>query len=1243
MNHPLAKIFHSNLSFEINGADYRCVHANGELELLIGWPNNEFVKQQLKLTDFFHPDDVDTAEYFFSSEPLPEAKVFTVRFISASDNKVSIAKARVNKIFDLSDKSLRLDIALSFSCSSPADLVNQALLMNFVSMLDNTDDFIYFKDKYHVFTGASQTLVKITNAESHWSELIGKTDYEVFSREYADIYYRLEKQVFNGEVSVAQEIQPYQDKTGKSGWVDNRKYPIKNDNGEIIGLFGVARDITKLVETEKALKDCELQYRNIYENAPIGFFQTNYAGKLLGCNPEFAKMLGYKTADEAVNDIMNIAEQLYSNPEQRAHLLQLMIDSQDWVSLDIVNWQRHDKTILFVELFGRKVEHPKTKEMNFEGAARDVTHLVNAEKKLKRSNNLYAALSKCNEAIIRCKSEQELFETICQDSVEYGDLKMAWIGLLAEDEQNIVPVASYGDGREYLQKTQISVAKSSDKSRGPTGIAFREDRPVWCQDYQNDPMTAPWRERGKKFGWQSSASLPLHQGKKVVGTLNLYSDTTNAFDTAEQTLLLEMATDISYALNRFQEDRLIQKYDRELRESQALNRVANKLAKMGAWAVELPDLNLIWSDEIYAIHGVAPGEKITVEKAISFYPGKYNKQVKQAVAKCMADGSSYELDVQMFNTTGERLWVRISGEGVLDRAGNLTAIHGAMQDISKIKENEASLKKLSQAVEQSPSSVLITDTAARIVYVNETFLKQTGYKFDEVLGENPRFLQSGKTLPNDYREMWAALKRGEHWRGEFFNKRKDGSEYIVSLMISPVRNDDGEIINYLAIEDDVTEKKQVEEQVKYLAHYDQLTGLPNRVLLQDHFQFAINIAARNHEKLAVMFLDLDNFKNVNDGLGHSVGDKLLIEVSKRLKAALREEDVVARLGGDEFIFILPKTDANGAAVLAQKIIDAIAQPFQIDVYKLSCTPSIGIAIYPDDGHEIDVLSKHADAAMYKVKQFSKNGFMFFTPEMQEKSKRNLELTTALRAALKNNELRLVYQPQISLQGRQLIGAEALLRWHNKDFGFVSPAEFIPIAEDTGLINEIGLWVLETAISNMKQLCSQTPKDFQMAVNLSVVQFRNRNLVNDVEMLLKKYDLPAIRLTLELTEAVAMNEPEVGIATMDDLHKLGVGIAIDDFGTGYSSLSYLKRFRVHKLKVDKSFIDDIEHDSEDKAIVAAIISMAKSLDLQTIAEGAETQGQIDILSAQGCDQVQGYYFSKPLNFDDLFNFVKAPQS
>lgn len=652
MNDPISKVFHVKLTFEINDAAFKCLAVEGDIQLLLGCTASEFIQHRKNFKAFFHPDDQDVADEIFALKPLISGKAFNFRMIAVNDGKVHIVNAVVEKFKNEKSAEIQLELSLSFSLASPGDIVNQALLMNFVSMLEHTDDFIYFKDQFHVFTGASQSLVNITNAQTHWSELIGKTDYEVFSRDYADVYFRLEKLVFNGEVSVAQEIQPYLNNAGQFGWVDNRKYPIKNDAGEVIGLFGVARDITKLIETETALKQSELQYRNIYENAPVGFFHTSPEGQLLVCNSTFAKMLGYPNVDAAIAELKNIGQQVYSQPEQRASLLKKMTDADGWVVLDVVDWRRKNNQTIHVELFGRYVADSASNNHFFEGAARDITSRVIAEGKLKRTNYLYAALSKCNEAIIRCQHEQELFETICKDAVEYGELKMAWIGMFDEDKNSIVPLASYGDGREYLEKTNISISGNGPKSHGPTGVAFRENRPVWCQDYQNDPMTVPWRDRGQALGWQASAAIPLHRGQHVVGTLNIYSDSLHAFDTSEQNLLMEMATDISYALDRFEEARVIQKYDRELRASQALNRVANKLAKIGAWGIELPSLKLIWSEEIYTIHGVSSKEEISVERALSFYPGKYNNLVSQAVAKCMEDGSSYELDVPIINAAG---------------------------------------------------------------------------------------------------------------------------------------------------------------------------------------------------------------------------------------------------------------------------------------------------------------------------------------------------------------------------------------------------------------------------------------------------------------------------------------------------------------------------------------------------------------------------------------------------------------
>lgn len=736
-----------------------------------------------------------------------------------------------------------------------------------------------------------------------------------------------------------------------------------------------------------------------------------------------------------------------------------------------------------------------------------------AQAQARRLSQLYAALSQCNQAIVRCANEQQLFPIMCQDAVEFGGMKMAWIGLLDADTQLVKPVASFGVGTDYLQDIQISTDPSQAIGRGPTGTAIRESHPVWCQDFLNTIATAPWHERGKEFGWHSSASLPLRRNNKVVGTFTFYSSEINAFDESAQTLLIEMASDISFALTS--------------------------------------------------------------------YATEENR-----------------------------------------------------------KKTESELKIAAKVFAQSSEGFMVTDASNNIISTNKAFTDITGYSAEEALGKNPRILSSGRHNKDFYQTIWAAIQTQSFWAGEIWNRRKDGSLFPAWLTISRVIDEQGHISEYVGTLNDITQRKKSEENIHRLAHFDALTGLPNRTLLNDRFTQAIGNALRNQEKIAVLFLDLDHFKNINDTLGHRIGDEILIEVAKRMVSTVRDVDTVSRLGGDEFILVLSNIDANGAAHVAEKLLATISRSYLLAGQELAITPSIGIAMYPNDGTDIDSLSMCADTAMYRAKQDGRNNFRFFAPEMQTKSSRALLLDNALRNALERNQFSLHYQPQISMQNGRVVGAEALLRWNHPELGSISPAEFIPIAESGGQILPIGEWVLRTTAQQLSQWIAAGMTPLTIAVNLSAVQFRLDSFPELVSKILEEAKLPPRYLELELTEGVAMEDPNSAIQIMDELHHRGIRMSIDDFGTGYSSLSYLKRFKIYKLKIDQSFVRDISVDPEDKAIVSAVISLASSLGMKTIAEGVETSEQMAFLRLQGCDEIQGYYFSKPLPADEFLAYLQA---
>ena len=621
---------------------------------------------------------------------------------------------------------------------------------------------------------------------------------------------------------------------------------------------------------------------------------------------------------------------------------------------------------------------------------RDIKVLKDHEREIDRKTQLYAAHSQCNQAIAHCADEAELLPVICRDAVQFGGMKMAWIGMYDDTSRSILPVSSFGEGAEMLEGMRIPAGAGKSASE-PIAKAYSSGRAMWSRDFLHDETTAVWHERAAKYGFKASASLPLNRAGVTVGVLNLYSDNVNAFEEEAQKLLLEMSMDVSFALNRF--------------------------------------------------------------------------------------------------------------------------------------HNEA-------------------------------------------------------------------------------------------------------------------ERKKEQSQLFYLSNYDSLTGLPNRAQLADHFKYALSLAKRSNGRMAVLFVDVDHFKNINDTLGYSIGDALLIEVSKRIQSVLREEDTATRLGGDEFILTLPGCDSNGAVQVAQKLLAVISKPYQIAQYRLLVTASVGIALYPDDGSDLETLSKCADTAMYRVKQEGRNGYRLFTTEMQARMTHNMQLIDGMRQALAQNQFRLHYQPQISMHDGRIVGFEALLRWKHPELGDISPTEFIPVAEDSGLILPIGEWVLRGAVSQLKRWRDSGHANMVMAVNLSAVQFRHPGLTDMVNGILKKMQLPPEYLELELTESAMMQDPQEAISVMNHLHDCGIRMSLDHFGTGYSSLNYLKKFRLNKIKIDQSFVHELGTNADDMAIVAAIISMSRNLGLQTIAEGVETTGQMEYLRNNGCNEAQGFHFSEPVAAKQLEEYLIA---
>jgi len=596
----------------------------------------------------------------------------------------------------------------------------------------------------------------------------------------------------------------------------------------------------------------------------------------------------------------------------------------------------------------------------------------------------------------------------------------------------------------------------------------------------------------------------------------------------------------------------------------------------------------------------------------------------------------------LHNRAGTEVLVSPSINAMHDTSGEKAGCIIVLKDVTEQKKSHEQLLLLGKVFEYSGEAIMITDADNRLISVNQAFSDILGYSQEEVIGKKPSYFSSGRHDKNFYRRMWADITRKGSWKGEIWNRHKDGRLIPEWLSITTLTDNEGKVSNHIAIFTDATAFKENEARIEHLAHHDMLTGLPNRTLLEDRLGQAIAHADRHENLVAVMFIDLDRFKLINDTLGHHVGDKLLQEVALRLQMSSREEDTVSRQGGDEFIMLMQELrHADDAIIIAENLIKALSDEYSIEGHSLRVTPSIGISLYPLDANDRETLIRNADTAMYHAKDMGRANFQFFTHELNQTLSDRLDLERELRNAVAGESFTLHFQPQVNLTNQQVVGAEVLLRWFHPERGPISPNEFIPLAEDIGLIQPLGNWIIETAIRYLADWQEGPLGDLEMSINISARQLEAPGFVKNVAGLLDRYGVDSTKLKLEITETALMQDVNLSARHLALLRDLDLKIAVDDFGTGYSSMSYLKRFPINELKIDRDFIEGVSEDAHDQGITRAIIALAKTLDLQVIAEGVETGAQAVFLQQAGCRLAQGNLYAKPMSYEDLLEFIQKP--
>jgi diguanylate cyclase (GGDEF)-like protein/PAS domain S-box-containing protein len=1145
------------MMFLKRASDLRIEKFNRAAELLTGYSAQEMLGKSDR--DMFPPEQ---AEFYIATdrEALASHRMIDVpqEPVTTRSGETRLLHTRKIGVYDAAgEPTYLLGIAMDITERVWAEEVLREREASLRAILDNSPYMSWLKDCDGRYVMVNKAYAKYFGLENV-AQVIGKTDLNFQKKELAEKYRDDDADVMATRLQKRFEDPSFDGK--RIHYMETFKTPVIDENGNVLGTTGFARDITERKEIEEVQK----RYKQVIEHTREGYLLMDEQGDLVEVNQAYADLTGYSVEELLHMHIQQLQGKGRTPDDVKTQMDMVMRHGSDQFELAHRHKDGHDIPIEISAIF-------MSETRQFAAFIRDISERKQSETVLKK--------------------HKQVIE-LSNDGFWIVDTTT---GNITETNEAYARISGYTvDELVGMQVSQLEAREQADETHAHI-------------------------EKIVTRGYDNFETRHRHRDGHVI-------------DIDVSTVYIRETRQIAAFFRDITERKRVQ---RELQHNQDMLNAAQRLGQLGSWERNLVNGELRWSDEVYRILELDPNLFTpSHENFLSVVHPEDRDLVMSAYTRSLEDRQGYEIEHRLRMADGRIKWVNEYCISEFDASGKPLRSVGAVQDITRQKLLQERLREAAVAFE-THEAIMITDANANIVRVNRAFSELTGYSAEEVLGKNPRILSSGRQNRTFYAAMWGELLEEGTWSGELWDRSKDGREYPKWLTITAVENELGETTGYVGIFADISARKKAEEEIRNLAFYDSLTSLPNRRLLLDRLHLATSVSARSNQYGAVLFLDLDRFKTINDTIGHDHGDLLLVEAAQRIRQCVRDMDTVARLGGDEFVMLVEEIGVEAqetsqkVALVAEKIRAALTVPYQILGNEYHSSASIGVCLYRGAEEPVEALLKHADLAMYQAKDAGRNTVRFFDPLMQQLVENHAALEADLRSAVSNRQLLLHYQIQVDNEHRPL-GAEVLVRWIHPSRGMVMPGQFISIAEESSLILQIGDWVLDAACGQLAEWSKNEPmRDLQLAVNVSGQQFRMHDFVDRVEAVVHAHRIDPSRLKLELTESVVLGDIADVVKKMHALKAIGVKLAMDDFGTGYSSLSNLKQLPLDQLKIDQSFVRDIAIDPNDAVMVETIIDMARNFRLNVIAEGVENEAQLKFLKEHGCMAYQGYLFGKPV--------------